>query len=292
MTRRRRAAGSFASCLRTRRNYLAVSVGDDAIFYLDGGAVVPTIKAQGPWDPGVQHGGAVAGVLARAVEQVSTPVPMRVARFTLDMLRRVPLKPLAVSTEVLRTGKRIQTVRAELHDGDLLVASAMAVSVRTGAEIEVSSDRQPDAPLPPPPGSSEKPLAFNPRAVMPDGFPHVVEFDRVLGSPLGGTPSKTWVRLLVPFMRGEETSPLVNLMAMSDFTSGLGSFLPFDQYVSINTDLSIHVLRYPTSSRICIDAETWADADGIGQSRARLFDESGLCALSNASLFIESRSRY
>ena len=81
-------------------------------------------------------------------------------------------------------------------------------------------------------------------------------------------------------------------MAMSDFTSGLGSFLPFDHYVSINTDLSIHVLRYPTSDRIGIDAETWADADGIGQSRARLFDESGLCALSNATLFIESRSRY
>ena len=267
-------------------------MGDDAIFYLDGDTVVPTINAQGPWDSGVQHGGAVAGVLARVVEQVPTPVPMRVARFTLDMLRRVPLKPLAVSTEVLRTGKRIQTTRANLYDGDQLVASAVAVSVRTGAEIEVFPDRQPDAPLPPPPGSAEKPLAFNPRESMPEGFPHVVEFDRVVGSIRGGTPSKTWVRLLVPFMRGEETSPLVNLMAMSDFTSGLGSFLPFDQYVSINTDLSIHVLRYPTSDYIGIDAETWADADGIGQSRARLYDETGLCALSNASLFIESRSRY
>ena len=267
-------------------------MGDDAIFYLDGDAVVPTIKAQGPWDPGVQHGGAVAGVLARAVEQVPTPVPMRVARFTLDMLRRVPLEPLAISTEVLRTGKRIQTVRAEMHDGDLLVASAMAVSVRTGAEIEAFPDRQPDAPLPPPPGSAERPMAFNPRAVMPDGFPHVVEFDRVVGSSRGGTPSKTWVRLLVPFVRGEETSPLVNLMAMSDFTSGLGSFLPFNQYVSINTDLSIHVLRYPTGDHIGIDAETWADADGIGQSRARLHDVTGLCALSSASLFIETRNRY
>lgn len=267
-------------------------MGDDAIFYVDGDAVVPTSKAQGPWDPGVQHGGAVAGVLARAVEQVATPVPMRVARFTLDMMRRVPLKPLGISTEVLRTGKRIQTVRAELQDGDLVVASAMAVSVRTGAEIDVSSYRQPDAPLPPPPGSADKPPTFSPLAVMPDGFPHVVEFDRVVGSSQGGTPSKTWVRPLVPFVRGEETSPLVNLMAMSDFTSGLGSFLPFDQYVSINTDLSIHVLRYPTSDRIGIDAETWADADGIGQSRARLFDETGLCALSNASLFIETRSRY
>ena len=81
-------------------------------------------------------------------------------------------------------------------------------------------------------------------------------------------------------------------MALSDFTSGLGSFLPYDQYVSINPDLTIHVIRYPISDRIGIDAETWADANGIGQSRAQLFDENGLCALSNASLFIETRNRY
>jgi hypothetical protein len=272
--------------------YLAVFVGDDAIFHLDGDTVVPTIFAQGPWDPGVQHGGAVAGLLARAVEQTPTPVPMRVGRFTLDMLRRVPLKPLFVTTEVLRTGKRIQTVRAELHEGDMLVASATAVLVRTGAEIEVFPHLQPDAPPPPPPGTAENPQAYNPRESLPKGFPHVVEFERVVGSYRGGTPSKTWVRLLVPLVEGEETSPLVNLMAMSDFTSGLGSFLPFDRYVSINTDLSIHVLRYPTSEHIGIDAETWVDGDGIGQSRSRLFDKTGLCALSNATLFVETRSNY
>ena len=176
-------------------------MGDKAIFFLDGDAVVPTIHAQGPWDPGVQHGGAVAGLLARAVEQVPTPVPMRVARFTLDMLRRVPVKPLAITTEILRTGKRIQTVRADLHDGDLLVASAVAVSVRTGAGIDVTPHRQPQVPLPPPPGSAGGPIDLAPRAQMPEGFPHVVEFDRVEGGLGGGTPSKTWVRLMVPFVR-------------------------------------------------------------------------------------------
>ncbi|WP_420638790.1 thioesterase family protein [Candidatus Poriferisocius sp.] len=267
-------------------------MGDDAVFYLEGDIVVPTIYAQGPWDHGAQHGGAVAGILARAVEQVPTPVPMRVARLTLDMLRRVPVKPLGVTTEVLRTGKRIHTVQAWLHDGDHRVATAVAMSVRTGADIDVAGYRQAEAPLPPPPGSAGPPRELAPRAVMPEGFPHVVEFDRVEGGTAGGTPSKTWVRLEVPFVRGEETSPLVRLMALSDFTSGLGSFLPYDRYVSINPDLTIHVLRYPNSDRIGIDAETWIDPDGMGQSRARLYDETGLCALCSASLFVESRSRY
>jgi len=100
------------------------------------------------------------------------------------------------------------------------------------------------------------------------------------------------IRLAVPFVRGEEMSPLVNLMAMSDFTSGMASFLPYDQYVSINPDLTIHSLRYPISEHIGIDAETWVDSDGIGQSQAKLFDESGLCALGAASLFVEIRSNY
>ena len=282
----------FVSCYRAGRYYVAPFVGDDAIFYLDGDAVVPTKYAQGPWDPGVQHGGAVAGLLARAVEQVPTPVPMRVARFTLDMLRRVPVKTLVITTELLRTGKRIQTVRADLHDGDLLVASAVAMSVRTGAGIDVAPYRQPDAPLPPPPGSTGQPTGRIPRPDLPEGFPHVVEFDRVEGGLSGGTPSKTWIRPLVPFVRGEETSPLVHLMAASDFTSGMASFLPYDRFVSINPDLTVHVLRYPTGERIGVDAETWVDGDGIGQSRARLYDETGLCALSNASIFVESRSRY
>ena len=72
----------------------------------------------------------------------------------------------------------------------------------------------------------------------------------------------------------------------------MASFLPYDQFVSINPDLTVHVLRYPTGERIGIDAETWVDTDGIGQSRARLYDETGLCALSNASIFVETRSRY
>ena len=183
-------------------------MGDDAIFYLDGDTVVPTINAQGPWDLGAQHGGAVAGVLARAVERVPTPVPMRVARFTLDMLRRVPVKPLAVSTEVLRTGKRIQTTRANLYDGEQLVASAVAVSVRTGAEIEVFPIDNPRPRCPLRRAAPRSPWHSTPgvdgRRLSPCGGVR-----RVDGSFRGGTPSKTWVRLLVPLVRGEKTSSLV-----------------------------------------------------------------------------------
>jgi hypothetical protein len=38
---------------------------------------LPTELARGPWDPGAQHGGAPAALIARAVERVESAVPSR-----------------------------------------------------------------------------------------------------------------------------------------------------------------------------------------------------------------------
>ena len=44
----------------------------DAIFVRDGEWLVPTAFSGGPWNAGAQHGGAVAGLLARSVESCSS----------------------------------------------------------------------------------------------------------------------------------------------------------------------------------------------------------------------------
>ncbi len=103
----------------------------EAVFLLDGDWIVPTPFAQGPWSPEAQHGGAVAGLLTRAVESCDTPVPMRVARISIDMLREIPMCPLRANVRVVRTGKRIQLVDAVLSEGARDVARATALFVRT-----------------------------------------------------------------------------------------------------------------------------------------------------------------
>ena len=63
----------------------------------DDGVVVATMLTQGPWDPNSQYGGTPAALLTWAVERVPTLVPMRIARITVDMHRRVPLGRLEVA---------------------------------------------------------------------------------------------------------------------------------------------------------------------------------------------------
>ena len=89
----------------------------EAMFVPDAdGVVVATMLTQGPWDPNSQYGGTPAALLTWAVEGVPTLVPMRIARITVDMHRRVPLGRLVVHTEIVREGKRLQVVVATICD--------------------------------------------------------------------------------------------------------------------------------------------------------------------------------
>ena len=86
----------------------------------DGRRFHPSPLTGGPWNPEHQHGGAVAGLLTHALDQLDSPVPMRLARITVEMFRGVRLAPLRVEPEILRAGRRIQSVEARLFDGDVL----------------------------------------------------------------------------------------------------------------------------------------------------------------------------
>ncbi|MGB2710551.1 MAG: acyl-CoA thioesterase domain-containing protein, partial [Conexibacter sp.] len=87
----------------------------EAIYVPDGpDRFAPTERARGPWDPGAQHGGAPAALLARALERVDGVGPMAIVRVTYELLRPVPLTPLSVRTQVTRPGRRVQIVEASL----------------------------------------------------------------------------------------------------------------------------------------------------------------------------------
>src|ERR1700737_380418 len=80
----------------------------DAVYRVDGNRVVTSPDAAGPWDPRMQHGSAPAALVVWAAEALPTPVPMHIARVTIDLMRPVPVAPLTIETEVLREGRKIQ----------------------------------------------------------------------------------------------------------------------------------------------------------------------------------------
>ena len=97
----------------------------EALYLPDGDRFVPTELSRGPWSPDAQHGGPPAALLARAIERFEGGEHMHVARLTIELLRPVPLRPLAIEARWARPGRKVQLVAASLHDGETEVARAV-----------------------------------------------------------------------------------------------------------------------------------------------------------------------
>ena len=103
----------------------------DAIFRVDGNRVVTSPDAAGPWDPGMQHGSAPSGLVVWAAEAIPTPVPMQIARVTIDLMRPVPVAPLTLETEILRAGRKIQLCAVRLLADGVVVVGATVLKIKT-----------------------------------------------------------------------------------------------------------------------------------------------------------------
>jgi hypothetical protein len=261
----------------------------EAIFRRDGDRLVPQLLAQGPWNRNHLHGGPICGVLARAVEGCPSPVPMRVARMTVEMTRAVSMEPFAVHVDVTRAGRRIQQVDARIVADGTTLARATALRMRTserdaGAAIP-SREPVPDRTAPPiDPGAAQRVMPFLP------GFIRAIDFLRAR-VPVRGEEGVIWSRLRVPLVEGEPLTPFVRLATLCDFASGAGNALDFARYTAINPDASLHVLREPRGEWIGITARSEIEPDGVGQSHATLFDEEGAVARALVSLLVERRGQ-
>src|ERR1700745_3084816 len=102
----------------------------EAIYRVDGANVLTSAFAGEPWDPKLQHGAAPSSLICWAVERLPSPVPMRVARLTVDLMRPVPVAPLTIVVETLREGRKIQLVSVRLLAKDTEVVRATVLRIR------------------------------------------------------------------------------------------------------------------------------------------------------------------
>ncbi len=249
--------------------------------------VQPTPYTGGPWNPAHQHGGAVSGLMAFAIDRMPSATPMRIARVSLDMFRGVPLTPLRVETRIRRNGRRIQSLESELYADDVLVSRASALRIRYDDALG-----ELDAPLPPDPDLGSPPDVVPPFEMRVGleipGF--VRACDLVPGrAEVCGEFATSWARLRCPVVEGFETSGTAQLAALVDFASGTGNAMDHERFTSVNTDLSVHIIRSPRSDWLAIRGVTSRAADGIGQSHAIIHDEEGAIAHASASLLLDRR---
>ena len=256
-----------------------------ALFVPHGDAWLPTAYSRGPWSAHALHGGPVAALVTRAFEQVEAPIPARLARLTLELLRPVPLVPLEVRTEVVRPGAKVATIDATVTrtDDGTVVAIARAQRIRT-ADVEVPDgvdDAVPELP------ADRTVLADWPGSADLTFHGHAVEHRFLHGEFGRPGPAFDWMRLLVPVVPDEAPSGWQRAAAAADFTNGISSVSTFGSSLFINPDLSVHLWRAPQGEWIGNDAVTRTSDEGIGQSDATLWDTHGRIGRGMQSLLLD-----
>ncbi len=281
------------------------------------GRVRPTAHTRGPWDPGALHGGAAAALIVRAFERfgseeapaADTPVATSgdtpvagpaargvIARLGVEFVKPIPFAELSVSIEVVRDGRRVQELAAELTavPGDELIGRANALRIQPvpGGLPDPEGRRE----LPGPgqvesmPGHDEgEPIVF---ALNPGAYESLATTGmhmRWLSDPQALGPARVWMALAQPIVGQEPASPLQQLVATADFGNGVSRELDFERYLFINADLTIHLWRAPRGEWIGLDAKTVLMDGGAGIAESVLHDQHGPVGRSFQTLVIQSR---
>lgn len=247
------------------------------LFERSGDLFLPTELAGSPWQPGVLHGGAPAGLLAACLEQSVADPRLQPARFTLDLIRPVPRAPLAVQRRRLRAGKRIVLEEARLEADGKTVAIATGLFVAT-QPVTVPAYAPVSARLEPGPEQlrevSFRDVLFAKNPDMPPGLHTTIRLRPVSALQESGRGT-AWLAIPVPILQGSDNSPFMRAALMSDFSNGVGQLSLGGGAGIINADISLHLQRLPQGEWIALDATTRLHAGGVALVTCDLYDTQG-----------------
>jgi hypothetical protein len=252
---------------------------------------VSTPLANAGWYDEGQHGGALSALVAGHIEQfVPTLAEMQVSRATIEIFRVIPIVPLRIETEVIREGKRIQHVRADVFDKSGALLSTVGVQRLRVADLPVPDTASaPSVPFLLPGeidgrvgetwgvGARDKTMFHR----------HAMEIREVEGGFEEEGPGTVWMRLTKPLVAGRETTALQRVVATADFGNGISRAIDMGEWVFMNPDLTVHVSRYPEGEWIALAAESTYGDKGRGLATGTLWDTTGWLGRSTQSLYLD-----
>lgn len=252
----------------------------DPYFELKGDKVIANDATAGPWDPTMQHGGSVAGLIAHLVDTYPSKVPMQVSRLTIDLKRPVPLGELDIRTDVMREGRNIQALDVTL------IANGKECARGSGLRIREAEFDLPEKVLPPENPHARKPEAMPSR--FTEGFNEHLTLHEAISKP-SHMRTAVWFHHARPYFADAPTTPLMRAAATGDYCNGFGSRLDFNEWTYINADLTLQFARRPVGEWIMLTANAWIDNNGSGLSYGELADEKGFFGRASQCLVIGKR---
>ena len=267
---------------------LATELPTAAYKSLGEGVYRASVLTRGPWHETQQHAGPPIALVAHALEAVACSQGLaHLARLTANLLRPVPIAEISVRVQEDYVGRNVGHYSASAWaDGKELIR---ATAVFQREEAVPLPESLPGHPLPQavqtPQQSPVERMGFGRDRV---GYPDLVETRTARGRPFTG-PSAVWFRLNHPLVEGVTTGPYQRVAVAADSGNGISAVLSLKDYVFVNSDLTINLLRRPVGEWICLDARTHLSAQGGGLAESALYDELGLIGRATQSLFVRKR---
>jgi hypothetical protein len=231
----------------------------------------------------------VAALVARAVER-KAGAEFCITRLTLELMRPIPLDPLAVDVSVPRPGHRVLGISVSISAGDLEeeVVRAHAVAIR---HARLPSGEGHDAFLEPGPDAATMGSFWFDDDERPAFHRTGMEVRFVDGGADRPGPAKAWFRLRRPVVGDEEPSGVQRAAAAADFGNGVSWVLPFDRWIFVNPDLTLHLARPPVGAWIGLDALTLPSDQGMAMAESAVYDDHGRVGRAVQSVLLERRDQ-
>jgi len=225
----------------------------------------------------------VSALCVLLLEELGGPGPES-ARFTIDLVRPVTTGRLHVEGRIVRDGRRIQLLEAELRSADKLAGQCSLLRVRP-QPVELPADGPALANDPPP----DSPEAFfeAPRFEPGRTFFAGSGIDMRVPDPERFGAGVAWYRLALPIVPGRQPPPMARAVAAADFGNGISGFR--DRVMAIafpNADLTVHLARPPQGEWVRLQSASVWRAEGIGLTRSELADREGPVGVAQQSLVI------
>ncbi|MQA05116.1 MAG: thioesterase family protein [Streptosporangiales bacterium] len=227
----------------------------------------PTYATESPWESEAQHGGPPTALLGHLMRAVDPQPGFRLARMTVEFLGAVPRQPLETAARVVRPGKRIRLLEAELTVAGRPVALARAWEITTNG----NSADPPGLPADIPPPQPQRFFSGWDRW----GYGEAIDWRWIHGSLDDLGPAAVWTRPRIPLVAGVPLQPLDRVLLTADAANGISGVVPLDGWLFIPPAATVTVHRHPHDEWVCIDAATVVSGDGIGSTTGTLGDRYG-----------------
>ena len=228
-------------------------------------------------------GAAVAALLADAAARGGS-AGFRLARLTVDLLRPVPLMPLALSARTVRDGRRLKLLDVSLSfDGTEVSRASAQLLVETELPAALSDTAAP--PIPPPAECAPQDMSAYGRFVGT----WENRSARTPADPGGDRLASAWWRCSTPLFPDEQMSGAARIAAAAD--RGFGFALTTSEGLGfINSDFTVYLAREPRGEWLAVDGSLRLSDVGIAVWSSWLRDEAGAFGTVTAAALAQDRA--